>query len=194
MKTLISFLAGTVVGATVAVLICKSSTKEKLMRQAEELHAHYKALQEPQEEQKPVQEETNVRHIKPELMEKYQAVITKYEKYNNDKTLHNPEVKVQTADTWGPYPIDEDKVNDDNLQPTWYYHSNGVLVDANGEPLNDEKIDQTIGLNFKDYFGEVNPEDYDTIYVRNEKTGCDYEICYCEEEYVEPSVNGYCDD
>ena len=190
MKTLISFLAGTAVGATVAVLICKSSTKEKLMKQAEELHAHYKALQEPQEEKNSVQEETNVRHIKPELMEKYQAVITKY----NDKPAIKPEVKVQTADTWGPYPIDEDKVNDDNLQPTWYYHSNGVLVDANGEPLNDEKIDQTIGLNFKDYFGEVNPEDYDTIYVRNEKTGCDYEICYCEEEYVEPSVNGYCDD
>jgi hypothetical protein len=51
------------------------------------------------------------------------------------------------------------------------YYSDGVLTDDNNEPLDD--IDEIIGEESLEHFGEY--ED-DSVFVRNTKRKCDYEI------------------
>lgn len=60
------------------------------------------------------------------------------------------------------------------------YFSDGVLADENDEPLED--IENTIGLDAVKHFGEYEP---DTVYVRNERLKCDYEIIRDERKYSE---------
>ena len=51
------------------------------------------------------------------------------------------------------------------------YYSDGVLADENDEIVDD--IDETVGADFADHFGEY--ED-DSVFVRNDRLKCDYEI------------------
>lgn len=53
-------------------------------------------------------------------------------------------------------------------------YSDGMLVDENEEPLDD--VNATVGLDNLQKFGHEGSDDPDTIYVRNERLGLDFEI------------------
>lgn len=61
-----------------------------------------------------------------------------------------------------------------------YYEKDEKLCDEHDEPL--ESVDATVGLDFKVNFG-YESEDENTVYVRNERLGLDYEIVRHEGSY-----------
>jgi len=197
MRGIVGFLIGGTVGSVVTYLLCKSKTKELLNAQALELHEYYTSKE--TEVTNPV-EKKDIPN-KPELLSKYNEIKTNYA-----TTVHNPaEIKVepqkpepkkQTAGTFGPYPISVDEFGENGYEPmpTWNHYCNGFLIDAQGNELSAEDISRTVGLDYKEYFGEVD-DDYDTLYIRNEELQCDFEIFNNgEEEYFTPSVNAHFED
>ena len=191
MKGVLYFLAGGAIGSVVTYLICKSSYKEALVAQAEEIHGYYKAQkaeeEQPKEESK---EEQKVIPHDPTLIRTYNNIVTKYSA--NVAEVPKVEHVKQTAQTFGPYPISSGEFGENGYEPTmtWTHYANGVLVDADGHELSAEEIDRTIGLDYADHFGDVD-DDNTTLYIRNEELQCDFEIFDCgEEEYYPPTING----
>lgn len=196
MKGIIGFLAGGVIGSVVTYMICKSKTKELLNAQALELHEYYTSKKQ-EEEEKP--EEKREIPNKPELISKYNEIKTDYTTHNPADIkveVVKPEPKKQTAGTFGPYPISFDEFGENGYEamPTWNHYCNGFLIDANGNELSTEDISRTVGLDYRELFGDPDG-DYDTLYIRNEELQCDFEIYNNgEEEYFPPSVNAHVDD
>ena len=60
------------------------------------------------------------------------------------------------------------------------YFSDGVIIDANGEILDD--ADGIVEEDFVDHFGEY---ETDSVYIRNDMRCCDYEILKEERTYKE---------
>lgn len=60
------------------------------------------------------------------------------------------------------------------------YFADGVLTDENNEPIED--VENTIGKDAVRHFGEYEP---DSVYVRNERLKCDYEILRDERSYAD---------
>ncbi len=54
-----------------------------------------------------------------------------------------------------------------------YFSKDGIVTDENDEVVKD--AGEVLGDDFADHFGEY--ED-DSIHIRNDKTGCDYEVLY----------------
>lgn len=58
------------------------------------------------------------------------------------------------------------------------YTSDGVLLDDNGEIVNE--LENTVGVDSLNHFGEF---EEDSVYVRNDSRKCDYEILADEDPY-----------
>ena len=74
-----------------------------------------------------------------------------------------------------PYIISPEEFREiDNYEAiTLTHYSDGVLVDEEGEPIEEKEIDYLVGLDYAEHFGEY--ED-DSVFVRNDETKSDYEI------------------
>ena len=62
------------------------------------------------------------------------------------------------------------------------HYSDGVLADDDDEEIEDEEVDEVVGADYADHFGEY--ED-DRVLVRNDRLKCDYEICLDQRKYSE---------
>ena len=75
-----------------------------------------------------------------------------------------------------PIECGEDGYDVDSL----HYYQNGVVTDEQNNVLSDEDIENTIGKDSLEHFGEF--ED-DSVYVRNDNLKKDYEILLQPEEF-----------
>lgn len=53
------------------------------------------------------------------------------------------------------------------------YYSDGVLADENDERVSEEEIEKNLVSDFREHFQDYDP---DTVYIRNDRLSCDYEI------------------
>lgn len=85
-----------------------------------------------------------------------------------------------TDDMDKPYVISPDDygTEDDYDLYSYTYYADKVLADENNEPIED--VDQRIGLESLNHFGEYGD---DTVYVRNDELKADYEILLDKEKY-----------
>lgn len=85
-----------------------------------------------------------------------------------------------TDDMEKPYVISPDEYGeiDDYDLYSYTYYADKVLADENNEPIED--VDQRIGLESLNHFGEYGD---DSVYVRNDKLRADYEILLDNEKY-----------
>ena len=85
-----------------------------------------------------------------------------------------------TDDMKKPYVISPDEYGemDDYDLYSYTYYADKVLADENNEPIED--VDQRIGLESLNHFGEYGD---DSVYVRNDKLRADYEILLDDEKY-----------
>lgn len=81
-------------------------------------------------------------------------------------------------DSMLPYVIDPGDYgqNTDNEITVLMWYGNDILTDTYG--MNVDDIDNTVGREFVDHFGE-NPEEPDVVYVRNDRLEMDYQILQC---------------
>lgn len=77
-----------------------------------------------------------------------------------------------------PYIIEPDEYgqNTDNECTVLMWYGDDILTDT--YDVNVDDIDNTVGREFIDHFGE-NPEEPDVVYVRNDRLEMDYQILQC---------------
>lgn len=115
-------------------------------------------------------------------MKEYQEEVSKYDytKYSSEKS----EEKKHTDDLLKkndiPYVIAPEEFGefDDYEEVSLIHYENGILTDDMDEPVED--IESTVGLDYFEHFGEY--ED-DSVYVRNDRLKCDFEILRDSDNY-----------
>lgn len=90
------------------------------------------------------------------------------ESYITDNSDEPEDIK--TIDT--PYIISPDEFGECGYETiSLTYYSDNVLVDENDEIVDDKN--DTVGKDFESHFGEF---ESDSVYIRNDRRKCDYEI------------------
>lgn len=117
----------------------------------------------------------------PDVNDSYEEIIKNsgYATYSSNK-----EEKEEVKDVIKPCVIapEEFGENEDYETVSLTYYSNGVVTDEFDEPIDEESLDDMIGLESLDHFGEY--ED-DSVFVRNDYSETYYEILADAGEYKE---------
>lgn len=118
------------------------------------------------------QHKADIAKLKPDLVN-YAAKLqeegyTNYTKHS-EKIIEEKDVPIPNK----PYIISPEEFGESGnyTQISLTYYSDGVLADDEDEIIED--IDDTVGEDFADHFGDY--ED-DSVFVRNDRLRCDYEI------------------
>lgn len=109
--------------------------------------------------------------LKPDLVN-YAAKLQEHGYTNYSAHSEKNTVEEDESMAYEPYAISpEDSGESDYTQINLTYYSDGTLADDEDEILED--IANTVGVDFASHFGEY--ED-DTVFIRNDRLKCEYEI------------------
>lgn len=133
-------------------------------------------------------EDTPEEPIDTEL-DSYKQFVNKveYTDYSTDKTSDVKQEKVDEPDyEEAPYVIMPEEFGelDEYDQISLTYYSDQVLTDENDELVED--VDRVVGFESLNHFGEY--ED-DSVFVRNDRLKCDYEILVDHRKYTDVLKN-----
>lgn len=85
-----------------------------------------------------------------------------------------------------PYPIDAAEFH--NTQQWYekitltYFEGNDVLTDDREDPI--DNPEELVGTDYKNLFGMIDEDETNIVMIRNDRNGCDYEICRVPASYV----------
>lgn len=175
------FLAGATVGAATAWVYLRKRYEQIAQEEIDSVKAAF-AEKKPVftnenriDEQAENQHKADIAKLKPDLVD-YAAKLQE-EGYVNytEHSKKNTEEKKEEPMLDTPYVISPDEfgASDNYTQISLvYYDGDEVLADEEDEIVED--IAGTVGEDFAEHFGEY--ED-DSVFVRNDRLRCDYEIC-----------------
>lgn len=166
-KTLITFVAGAAAGSAVTWYLVKAKYEQIAQEEIDSVLEVYSKRantniksEEKEDDKKPsLKEESddmlrNLRYVSDDENE---------EEGGSEELKHNK-----------PYIInpDEFEYSDDYEQISLTYYADGILADDTSDDVI-EDIEGTVGLDFPNHFGEY---EEDTVYVKNDRLKCAYEI------------------
>lgn len=122
-------------------------------------------------------------------LDSYKQFVNKveYTDYSTNKTTKDKQEKVDEPDyEEAPYVIVPEEFGelDEYDQISLTYYSDQVLTDENNELVED--VDRVVGFESLNHFGEY--ED-DSVFVRNDRLKCDYEILVDHRKYTDVLKN-----
>lgn len=175
--TIMAFFIGTAVGSVATWKLLKTKYEQIAQEEIDSIKERYSKNHEEDEEEEMIDipdesEPINGIDEKPDL-----SIYT--EKLKEQGYLSDVE-KGGTDDMIKPYVISPDEYGemDDYDLYSYVYYADKVLADENNEPIED--VDQRIGLESLNHFGEYGD---DSLYVRNDELKADYEILLDDEKY-----------
>lgn len=170
---IVSFAVGAAIGAAVAWIYTKNMYENLIQ---EEIDSVKQVLYNREKKNTEVSDSAELE------MKNYVKNISRsnYAKIEIDDEKNENEVTKEMIDK--PYVISPDEFGEiyDYEKISLTYYSDGVLADENDEIVED--FDELIGEDALDSFGEY--ED-DSVFVRNDKLKCDYEILNDQRDYAE---------
>ena len=167
LSKIIIFATGAAIGSVVTLELVKEKYKTFYAKRSEEeiesVREMYSKKYGKHEDSEAVTE-PDERDQAKEIAEKFGYVISE----NNE---------TEETDMDRPYVIDPDEFGESDYatETLDYYEGNGVLVDAFGEVVKNPA--EIVGEDFADHFGDYGDRDKDTVFIRNDSQGIDYEIC-----------------
>lgn len=178
------FMAGATVGAAAAWLYCKRHYEQIAQEEIDSVKAAFaeRKAPNPDKQSKENQKKADMAKLKPDLVN-YAAKLQEqgYTNYaaKNDKI---EEKEDDDSVVEKPYIISPEEYGefDEYTKLSLTYYSDGTLADDDDEIVDD--IDETVGSDFADHFGEY--ED-DSVFVRNDRLKCDYEILRDNRSYAD---------
>ena len=116
------------------------------------------------------------------------------EEFNDEEDLNEEfdnEEKVEALrkareDQKLPYPIEAAEFH--NTQQWYekitltYFEGNDVLTDDREDPI--DNPEEFVGTDYKKFFGMIDENEPDIVFIRNDCNGCDYEICRVPASYA----------
>lgn len=157
----LAFLGGAAIGSLVTYYF----VKDKYAQIANEEIESYKA--ELAEAREYLKLNANEEEATLEEIEKYRAAVAKYNYNGIDESVY----EALGGDKYVIAPEDFGGEDDEYTQVSLTYYADDILTDEAGNVINN--VDELIGKESLNTFGEY--ED-DSVYVRNETLGTDYEI------------------
>lgn len=166
-------------GATIGSLVTFFAVKKHYQKKAEEQIAAIREFHASRDE--------SVKELEAEQQEKekqqYTELITNLNYIPAAEPVSrplNPAGRIEVIN-------EEDYGNDAGYEaiPTYVYYANGILVDELGDEVSQSTIENYIGSDFYQKFGND-----DVLYIRNHESKCDFEIVLDETEYEAPSAKG----
>lgn len=171
LSKIIIFATGAAIGSVVTLELVKEKYKtfyakrsEEEIESVREMYSKKYGKHEDSEAVTEPDEKSVERDQAKEIAEKFGYVISE----NNE---------TEETDMDRPYVIDPDEFGESDYatETLDYYEGNGVLVDAFGEVVKNPA--EIVGEDFADHFGDYGDRDKDTVFIRNDSQGIDYEIC-----------------
>lgn len=180
----VSFIFGAAVGSFITQELVKKKYERIAQEEIESVKELYKAKENTSGIRQGIIEGTNnpnkelkekIQHISDKIMRDYKRVL-KDQKYSNDTENDNSE-RSTSVEAYVISPEEFGEVeNYDKVSFTYY--ADGVLADEYDEVV--ENVDEIVGEESLTHFGEY--ED-DSVFVRNDKLKCDYEILLDQRNY-----------
>lgn len=127
--------------------------------------------------------EEEINSVKDALGERKKVnVAEERTRYNDCIRDYVEEVAQQSSEK--PYVISPNELNeyDDYETISLTLYADGTLTDDNDEVLSEDEIEEIIGKDSLNHFGEY---EKDSVFVRNDARKCDYEILKSLEDYAE---------
>lgn len=182
-------VVGFVLGAAAGSLVTWKLIEQKYMdmaddeiRSVKEMYARKRCVDTNKSDDAPASNE--VRSFNEDELRRVVELVTPYmEAPTDDKpdyTAYSQAKQPETKDasktdipSEKPYIISPNEFDEIGytISELTYYSGNGVLVDEDGEPIEDPE--RTVGTDFSNHFGEY--ED-DAVFVRNDRLMSDYQI------------------
>lgn len=163
----ISFAAGGALGFFAADKLMKQKYEQLVQDEVDSVKAAFRKEHPLPEEKKP-----------PKPTEKERKAYSQY-----TSSLGYTEEK-KPAPLQAPHVISPDEFGDqdgyDEISLTYY--ADGTVTDDNDRPMDEDEVEETIGKDSLTHFGEY--ED-DSVFVRNDRLKCDYEILMDQRSYAD---------
>lgn len=191
MKNFFTFVTGLVIGSVVTYVVVKDKFEKIAQEEIDSVKEVFGRRVE-KEANKKVEKiaEKEVEKIRKEYNE-YDNLTKNYTNYSKNETKENNEdeevcendedgvelFEVERAsDSDRPYVIDPwDFGGEEGYDTvTLNYYADDVLTDSDNNVIEDEDIDDFVGADFAEHFGEY---EKDCVCVRNDRLKIDYEIC-----------------
>ena len=183
MKSFIFFIAGAAVGAVgsffVTKYICQAKAEAKIAKESAEARNFYKDKYKKNTEKidEEVRQKSYANLTKPYLSDSDRIFGSKYDIFGKDETVTVNKID----DNPNVYMIDPDDAGMDDAYKQYEldYYQDGNLVDQEGNIVEDQF---EIAGGYLDDLSLENPE----IFVRNDVTKTEYDICYIAACYEQP--------
>lgn len=199
MKNFFTFVTGLVIGSVVTYVVVKDKFEKIAQEEIDSVKEVFGRRVEKEADKKVEKiAEKEVEKIRKEYND-YGSLTKNYTSYSENKPEENNEedeveeddcAQVEDEDGDGveifeverasnsdrPYVIDPwDFGGEDGYDTiTLNYYADGVLTDDDDNVIEDEEIDDIVGKDFAEHFGEY---EKDCVCVRNDRLKTDYEIC-----------------
>ena len=194
MKNFFTFVTGLVIGSVITYVVVKDKFEKIAQEEIDSVKEVFGRRVEKEADKKVEKiAEKEVEKIRKEYNE-YDNLTKNYTNYSKNETKENNEededeevcendedgvelFEVERAsDSDRPYVIDPwDFGGEDGYDTvTLIYYADDVLTDSDNNVIEDEDIDDFVGADFAEHFGEY---EKDCVCVRNDRLKIDYEIC-----------------
>lgn len=176
LSKIIIFTAGAAIGSVVTWKIVKTKYEQYAREEIESVKALWEETYgDKSESDENVEEEVEDEFEKAASEKEEYEQLVKDAGYTADQTdiTQNQNEEDGSMDT--PYVITPEEFGENGYDTVSlnYYEGDGVLTDDCDEPFTDEEIEELVGADFAEHFGEY--ED-DSVFVRNDFVKVDYEI------------------
>ena len=200
LSTVFAFLIGAVAGAAAVYYYEEKRyqnfyeeeigpVKESLTKMIEKMKKEAEPKKEKEVNQKDVSKPKETDSIQ---IDKYKKEASSYKNYSNSSAVmvdEDEEVPPPPKEYFGdpnakPVIITPEEFGDDEEYEkiSLFYYTDGVICDDSDEPLSDEEISRSIGLDAKNHFGEY---EEDCVYIRNDRLKTYYELLISLKSYSE---------
>lgn len=188
MKNFFTFITGLVIGSVVTYVVVKDKFEKIAQEEIDSVKEVFGRRVEKEADKKVEKiAEKEVEKIRKEYND-YSSLTKNYTSYSKNETEEEDCAQVEDEDgveifeverasnSDRPYVIDPwDFGGEDGYDTiTLNYYADGVLTDDDNNVIEDEEIDDIVGKDFAEHFGEY---EKDCVCVRNDRLKTDYEIC-----------------
>lgn len=181
-KHILAFALGAAVGTAASWRILKVKYEQIAQEEIDSVKGYYSEKYAQKEKTESEKEETTSDDAESKLDEKYSDYSTILDGNRYSRASYNVEKKTVGVPGETPYVIAPEEFGEMDGYSTISitYYADQVLADDADHIIND--VEDTVGFDSLTHFGEY--ED-DSVFVRNDRRKCDYEILLSQRKYSE---------